>query len=783
MAIFSRVLLALGVLLALLVGVVTDATAHAALVRSDPPAGAVLPEAPSTIRLWFTEPLEASFTRAQLLNAAGEPVAGTSSAIAPEDDHALVVTLPADLPDGGYTVAWRNLSAADGHTLEGYFGFRVGAGEAPGSLPEPVSSPSNDTVRAFTRALALIGLTALLAIPPVTLTVLDPTARAVPVLAQRLPPLLRRYALVAAGVALLGSVAALAAQSATVAPDVALTTAIGETVFSTRYGQIWLVRLLALLLVTAAVLVAFWGRPSWRRAALVAGTAIGLLAPVPFSLLSHAAAETSGRAAAITADALHLLAAAIWGGGLLLLTLVVVPALPSLPAATWRDALRVTIPRFSAIGLAAWGLLLLSRLYSAWLQVGSVEALLQTPYGQSLLLKGVLLVPVLALAARHLVLGWRGPDGERPTGVARGLALEALLLVAVLLVVGRLIGQEPAREVMATSHPTGLHFPVLFATGEGDRTGRLVIAPGAAGVNSFTLDIDGAPLPEDAEGVLRFTLPARNLGHQELRLPQTAPNRFAAQGSDLALAGEWRVTAIVRAIGAFSWTAEATLAIGETPPAPAINPAPVFSPVGAIGMIGVAIGLIAVAATVVSRGVPSPRREGVALAGLAALVAGGLILSSARLPVTTLAPDLAQAAFVSASPPTVSPSPPAGHHHAAPSPDPVAAALPPGIGTPVSGNGLVVTLIAETLRPGLTDITITVADRAGSPVANARVVVFSEMPGMGMGSEGTPAVESEPGRYRAEAVPLSMSGPWQLTVRISPRNQPTSVFPFAVEVP
>ena len=228
--------------------------------------------------------------------------------------------------------------------------------------------------------------------------------------------------------ALLGSVAALVAQAVTIAPDAALPTAVGETLTGTRYGQIWLIRLVGLLLVTVAVVVGLWGRAGRRRAALTAAAVIGLAVPVPFSLLSHAAAQPRGAASAIAADALHLLAAAIWGGGLLLLAVVLAPALRPSAAGTWRAALRVAIPRFSVLGLAAWGILLLSGLYSAWLQVGSLEALSQTPYGQSLLLKGALLIPVLALAAFHLLLGWRGAAGARPGRVAVTFALEALLV-------------------------------------------------------------------------------------------------------------------------------------------------------------------------------------------------------------------------------------------------------------------------------------------------------------------------------------------------------------------
>ena len=36
------------------------------------------------------------------------------------------VTLQDDLPNGTYTVAWRNLSTVDGHTIRGTFFYSVG---------------------------------------------------------------------------------------------------------------------------------------------------------------------------------------------------------------------------------------------------------------------------------------------------------------------------------------------------------------------------------------------------------------------------------------------------------------------------------------------------------------------------------------------------------------------------------------------------------------------------------------------------------------------------------
>src|SRR3954465_15932635 len=74
------------------------ADAHAALVRSDPAAGASLETPPTEIRIWFAEPLEASYTGAELLDTEGAPVRGTTVTIAPDDDQELVITPPLDLP-------------------------------------------------------------------------------------------------------------------------------------------------------------------------------------------------------------------------------------------------------------------------------------------------------------------------------------------------------------------------------------------------------------------------------------------------------------------------------------------------------------------------------------------------------------------------------------------------------------------------------------------------------------------------------------------------------------
>jgi copper transport protein len=782
----TRWVLAAGVFLTVLAGAASPASvdAHAALELSDPVAGASLPEPPTEIRLTFTEPLESAYTGADLLDAAGDPVPAVAVSIAPDNDHQLVIVPASPLADGNYTVAWRTLSAADGHTLQGYFGFAVGVA-ASGEIPVAPAPAGSETARALSRGLALIGLAALLAIAPLTFAVFDPSTRAVPGLEAPLTRALRRYGALSAVLAVAGSLAALAAQATTIAPDTPVIAAIRETLGDTRYGQLWQIRLLLLALVIAAVVSALWGPRSWRRPALLVGAIGALVTPLPFSLISHAAAQQEGRSAAVAADALHLLAASVWAGGLLMLVFVLLPAFRPLPPDERRLALRAALPRFSIVALAAWAVMALSGSYAAWLQVGTLEALRDTPYGQSLLLKLGLLLPVLALAAFHLALGRRLLRGKRPGRFAATIAAEALLVV-VVLVVGRLIGLEPAREALSARAPSQIVVPLSFATDDGQRQGQLSLSPGVAGPNTFTLHIDGSLLPGEAEGVLRFVLPNRDLGAQELRLAMVSPNEFQAEGSELALPGDWQVETIVRAIGTFSWSTESVIPIGQTPlPAPPPNPAPLFAPPAIAGMLAIAIGVLALAFALLASGATSSRRAIVAAAGVATLAVGAAVIAAARI----APPEPVVAAIQTPAAPTPETSPSAAddhhtmNHHATPESGTPAPEPLPGPGAVLQGDGFSIELAAAPATAGPVDVTITLRADDGTPLEGARVVLLSDMPAMAMGRTETPATETAPGQYEVASVPLVMQGEWHLAVRVSPRAKPTQVFSFAVSVP
>src|SRR5258707_15209644 len=89
------------------------ASAHANLVRSEPPASAVLDAAPSQIKMWFSETPEVSFSKIQVFDKNALEIGGVGALHAdPTDDKLLIASLP-PLPHGVFTVSWKAVSAVD----------------------------------------------------------------------------------------------------------------------------------------------------------------------------------------------------------------------------------------------------------------------------------------------------------------------------------------------------------------------------------------------------------------------------------------------------------------------------------------------------------------------------------------------------------------------------------------------------------------------------------------------------------------------------------------------
>jgi copper transport protein len=536
---------------------------HAFLVRSEPDANAILPESPDTVSLWFSERLEPASTSARLIDQRGEEVPGSSYAIGSEKQ--LIVSLPAALPNGTYSIVWRNVSRDDGHPASGYLPFTVGtfADVAPVVTNAGDDGGAPEWFRAGSRWLAFLGLFAMVAIWPVWSLVLTPALRAVPTALDRAVGIVERFTLAAVMLSLVGNLAALIAQALDSGGDFG--DALDTTLFDSRYGSLMMLRV-GLLLAHALVLSFLDFREPWARAE-IGGMALAtsFFLVIPFSLNAHASAQPEGRRFAIAADAVHLASAAIWAGGTMLLLAVL--------AGIWRSRQEdarpfsaIAIPRFSALAIAAWICLALTGLYAAWLGIGGWDAARETDYGRAFLIKMALAFLILVIAALHLLkvprrIASDSHEGNRWTGIfRRSLAAEVALIVALLLATGWMTSQPPAREALAAEPSAPASIVVQLAAN--DITGTVMIAPGSAGPNALTLQLPAGAAPADAEALIRLTGPDPTMGNPEIALIPVSDGVWSVEGSQFSVEGDWSVTAIVRKIGEFQWQATETLAIG-----------------------------------------------------------------------------------------------------------------------------------------------------------------------------------------------------------------------------
>ena len=227
----------------------------------------------------------------------------------------------------------------------------------------------------------------------------------------------------------------------------------------TPWGTSWTAALIGGSLVLLGLALA----ERWRRGGWILAT-LGTLALAAFpARTGHANGVESLRALTLAADALHVLAAGLWLGGLGVLLLLLsklrrsaAPAgdfgesTPSVgkPASSAGgpavDAIPGLVDSFSHVARLGVGILVVTGVYASWRHLPSVTALFDTAYGRTLILK-------LGLVAVALTLGWWNwkrvtPRLATPSGkaaLARFATFEFVVAQVILVVTAMLVRMSP----------------------------------------------------------------------------------------------------------------------------------------------------------------------------------------------------------------------------------------------------------------------------------------------------------------------------------------------------
>jgi copper transport protein len=186
------------------------------------------------------------------------------------------------------------------------------------------------------------------------------------------------------------------------------------------------------------------------------------------AIVSHNAAAEFLPWLAISADWFHVMAVSIWVGGLFYISLILVRAVRTasnnleygreLDSADKQIIVRnsfslaLMLPYFSMIAVICLGVIGISGLYMAWIQLQSTDSLFDSLYGNILILKLCVIAPMIALGGYHqiklhLVMVEIAQQGSKPreqlsvsSNVNRGARYDPFVRFSKTIKVESLIG-------------------------------------------------------------------------------------------------------------------------------------------------------------------------------------------------------------------------------------------------------------------------------------------------------------------------------------------------------
>jgi copper transport protein len=501
-----RLIAVLATLLSILC-LATGASAHAVLVSVEPSDGSVLSLAPKSVQLRFNEAVTPAVV--SMIDAAGKTRDDVTVHVV---DESVVITLPDKLPRGTQVVSYRVISE-DGHPVAGSMVFSIGA--ATGSAANPAGAGPLNGLIWLARIGVYLGLFAGVGGSFFACWIGREYVGS-------------RLTIAALMLGLVSAVASLGLQGLDVLdlpPGRLLTTAPWKAAASTSLLQ-------SLLIAAVAMTV---GIVALRRE--VAGGAAMLLSAFALAGVGLSLAA-SGHAASASPQWLTRLVVFLHGVGVAFW----VGALAPLAAMAWRrsGALLAVLHRFTRAAVPLVGLLVLTGLVLAIVQLESFRALIDTNYGIILSIKIALVLALLGFATlnryRLTPVLAREPTNTRP--LVRSILAECVIVAGILAVVAGWRFTPPPRALAAAAvTPLAIHIHTEKAMFQ------VLASPGRVGSNSLVLQLmngDGSPLSA-REATLTLSLPERGIEPLERKAVPGADGYWSVRDVPIPVAGRWHI--------------------------------------------------------------------------------------------------------------------------------------------------------------------------------------------------------------------------------------------------
>ena len=382
------------------------AFAHAQLLGTSPASGSTVQAQPMQVIFKFNQNVGGTLGAVRVYDAQGNEVDNLAVSHPDGNEHWMGVGLKSGLPDGTYTATYRVISA-DTHIVYGGLVFSIGhPGAAPkftvaGLIGRNRSGKVTAIAFGVVRALDYMTIALMVGAPAFVLFAWLPALAAgggaeqrrraaADAFSSRLGKLLAIAVVGGLVVSVLG-VLLQGASAAGVSLWGSLKSAIVKNTLESRFGEVWGARAIDWLLI-GGLLLAF--KVARRRALLVPlALACAYLVITP-ALAGHASIQ-SPTELFFPSDALHVLAASVWVGGIACLLLALPGATRQLEGPERSQLLLATLARFSPLALCSVIAIAITGTIQAYIDVRSVEGLLHTTYGAIVIAKTALLATLV----------------------------------------------------------------------------------------------------------------------------------------------------------------------------------------------------------------------------------------------------------------------------------------------------------------------------------------------------------------------------------------------------
>jgi copper transport protein len=501
----------------------SPASAHAALVATDPTANTIVPAAPNKVTLTFSESVQLVPGKTQVLAPDGTRADQGDPTV---DGATLTIPLRAGGGKGTYLVSYRVISA-DSHPVGGSITYSVIAASNP-----PAATVDDTKVDPVVRGLipvgkylGYVGLVLLIG-PTLVLALLWPQR-----LSRRGPA---RLIWTGLGLVTLSTLMAVWLQVPYSIGTGLFDVRVGDLrdVLGSTFGAIMLVRLGVICGASLLLRPLLSGKGGESKTDLALLGVLGVSALATWPLTGHPTASPVA-GVSVVIDAIHLAAMSVWLGGLVMLVGFL------LRQANERE-LAAILPIWSRWAATAVSALILAGVVSALIEVSSLNGLVDSTYGRLIMVKVGLAACVLGVAwySRRLV---RARTAEKqPRGLRRAVFAELGITAVVLGVTAALVQIAPPRTAEAAQTAATASKIISRTLRNGNVALQVDISPGTVGNNSIHLyayTSDNKPLPV-VEWTGTAALPAKNI--EPIQIPMLRLTDFHAIGDiSLPTSGVW----------------------------------------------------------------------------------------------------------------------------------------------------------------------------------------------------------------------------------------------------